>query len=269
MIEAIWSLLHISILCCDHLDHKAPVKLRSEELKFSREKRNPSGRRTSRRGVRPLIIRQHRQDEQHDAVGDKKWYRLMPKITQQKWLFERLKTALYKVNRWKRTTHNLWLATSRKWDCSPGICHKHSAASSICNNLWCDSLGNWTDIQPLKWVGSPLGGRRGWWWGGARPVAFGKQSRIMQHMKSKLVASLSITHLSVSLLSCLPFFSLPFFHPLQQTSMKSCAPALTDGHSTWGIDFFLSSFQRGRKGAPLKSWILRVSITRRDKTKTL
>lgn len=160
MIEAIWSLLHISILCCDHLDHKAPVKLRSEELKFSREKRNPSGRRTNRRGVRPLIIRQHRQDEQHDAVGDKKWYRLMPKITRQKWLFERLKTALYKVNRWKRTTHNLWLATSRKWDCSPGICHKHSAASSICNNLWCDSLGNWTDIQPLKWVGGPLGGGR-------------------------------------------------------------------------------------------------------------
>lgn len=131
----------------------------------------------------------------------------------------------------------------------------HTAISCLHDSFWCNCPGKWTDIQPLKWVGSSR------WCTSAHPIALGQYYSIIQRMKRTLVTLLSITHVSLPHFSPSLFLSAAFTH----WHVVMCRhPEWWPLHTKYRLFITIPTGQAGTK---LKSWTLLVSITHRDKTK--
>lgn len=124
-------------------------------------------------------------------------------------------------------------------DSFPSFIRYYIAVSCICDSLWCDRLGKWTDIQPLTWVESTRGGQ-------CSSCCFRAILQYHPSIERTLVTLLSITHLSLSLF-LYPILFLFISFSLSFTLACSHAHTVSDGHCTWSIDF-LAPFQQGSQG---------------------
>lgn len=86
----------------------------------------------------------------------------------------------------------------------------------ICDSLWCDSLGNWTDIHLLKWVGSSQVG----------PCSSCRFREILQDNPAheKYIRNLALNHSSLSP-SCAA--SRSFFLSFSLSNRLACSHVLT------------------------------------------
>lgn len=175
---------------------------------------------------------------------------------------ERLKMLLYRVDRFEAYSHTQPKVSKGKkmalLDLSPVIHYYHIAVSCICDSLWCDSLGKWTDIQPLKWVESTRGGQC-------------SSCRFRAMLQYNPPHEMNISNLALNHSSLSPFRSLFLSLALSHTHTHTYWHVVIHSQSEWWplhmkyrLFIIISA---GQAGTVLKSWTLRVSITRRDKTK--